>query len=80
MSSQNGAPETLARGITKAGEARGRIPPLVVAAQEGGIYRSFGDLPPAERPREADREHGDQVQGQQLGTQHRDTVAGIILG
>jgi beta-N-acetylhexosaminidase len=27
----------------------GRIPPLIVAAQEGGSYRSFPDLPPAER-------------------------------
>ena len=30
--------------------ARGeRIPPLIVAAQEGGEYRAFPDLPPAER-------------------------------
>jgi beta-N-acetylhexosaminidase len=27
----------------------GEIPPLVAASQEGGIYRSFLDLPPAER-------------------------------
>ena len=26
--------------------AQGRIPPLIVAAQEGGRYRSFADLPP----------------------------------
>ncbi|MDQ2676170.1 MAG: hypothetical protein M3Y34_05120 [Actinomycetota bacterium] len=27
----------------------GRIPPLIAASQEGGVYRSFPDLPPAER-------------------------------
>ena len=27
----------------------GQVPPLVIANQEGGIYRSFADLPPSER-------------------------------
>jgi beta-N-acetylhexosaminidase len=49
VSPQNGVSETLMRGITKAGEGGGRIPPLVVAAQEGGIYRSFPELPPTSR-------------------------------
>jgi beta-N-acetylhexosaminidase len=46
---ENGAPPELLQAIAKAGEAGGRIPPLLVAAQEGGIYRSFPELPPAER-------------------------------
>ena len=29
-----------------AGASEGRIPPLIVAAQEGGAYRAFADLPP----------------------------------
>jgi beta-N-acetylhexosaminidase len=32
--------------IRKAGSTKARIPPLIVAAQEGGRYRSFADLPP----------------------------------
>jgi beta-N-acetylhexosaminidase len=35
--------------LRAAGDGEGRVPPLVIAAQEGGQYRSFGDLPPAER-------------------------------
>jgi beta-N-acetylhexosaminidase len=31
------------------GARGGRIPPLIVGAQEGGNYRAFPDLPPAER-------------------------------
>ena len=30
-------------------QAGGEIPPLIAASQEGGVYRSFPDLPPAER-------------------------------
>ena len=41
-------PELLA-ALARAGRADGRIPPLIVAAQEGGVYRSFPELPPAER-------------------------------
>jgi beta-N-acetylhexosaminidase len=37
-------------GAAKAlANAGGEIPPLVTASQEGGVYRSFPDLPPAER-------------------------------
>lgn len=37
-------------GVAKAlGGAGGEIPPLVVASQEGGIYRSFPELPPGDR-------------------------------
>jgi beta-N-acetylhexosaminidase len=36
----------LTRALRAAGSTEARIPPLVVAAQEGGRYRSFGDLPP----------------------------------
>jgi beta-N-acetylhexosaminidase len=36
----------LAGAIRAAGIAEGRTPPLIVAAQEGGEYRSFPDLPP----------------------------------
>lgn len=31
-----------------AGKTGGRIPPLIVGRQEGGIYRSYPDLPPAD--------------------------------
>ena len=37
-----GAAKALANG-------GGELPPLVVASQEGGVYRSFPDLPPPER-------------------------------
>ena len=46
---QNGASPELVAAISRAGRADGRIPPLIVAAQEGGIYRAFPELPPAER-------------------------------
>lgn len=32
-----------------AAEQGGPVPPLVIASQEGGIYRSFADLPPPQR-------------------------------
>jgi beta-N-acetylhexosaminidase len=32
-----------------AGKAKGAVTPLVVGIQEGGIYRAYPDLPPAER-------------------------------
>jgi beta-N-acetylhexosaminidase len=41
--------ESLLGGLREAGGAGGRIPPLFAAAQEGGPFRAFGDLPPAER-------------------------------
>jgi beta-N-acetylhexosaminidase len=37
---------TLAGALRATGLAEGRTAPLIVAAQEGGEYRSFGDLPP----------------------------------
>ncbi|CAN5162066.1 hypothetical protein BH24ACT23_BH24ACT23_10370 [soil metagenome] len=40
---------TLVDAIRKAGSGGDRVPPLIATAQEGGIYRSLGDLPPAER-------------------------------
>jgi beta-N-acetylhexosaminidase len=46
---QNGASPELLKALAKAGGENGRIPPLIAAAQEGGIYRSFGELPPVER-------------------------------
>jgi beta-N-acetylhexosaminidase len=36
----------LVGALRAAGREDGRIPPLIVAAQEGGRYRSFADLPP----------------------------------
>ncbi len=36
-------------GLRAAGTAAGRVPPLIVAAQEGGPERAFGDLPPQQR-------------------------------
>ena len=45
----NGASAALTGGILRAGRAGARIPPLIAGAQEGGIYRSFSELPPAER-------------------------------
>lgn len=38
----------LVGALRTAGRADGAIPPLIVASQEGGQYRSFADLPPAE--------------------------------
>jgi beta-N-acetylhexosaminidase len=38
--------------IKEAGSTGGRIPPLIVGRQEGGVYRSYADLPPAEGQRE----------------------------
>ena len=35
--------------LRAAGRSGERIPPLIVAAQEGGPYRAFPDLPPGER-------------------------------
>lgn len=46
---ENGASPGLLQAIVKASRSSGGIPPLLVAAQEGGIYRSFPELPPAER-------------------------------
>jgi len=46
---RNGASPELLAAIARAGAAGGRIPPLLVAAQEGGVYRAFPELPPAER-------------------------------
>jgi beta-N-acetylhexosaminidase len=37
----------LVEAIRSAGSADGRIPPLIVTAQEGGRYRALADLPPA---------------------------------
>jgi beta-N-acetylhexosaminidase len=36
----------LVAALRAAGREDGRIPPLIVAAQEGGRYRAFDDLPP----------------------------------
>ena len=51
VGSENGAQaaKVLAKGT-------GDIPPLVVASQEGGEFRSFPDLPPAERQLDIGRE------------------------
>ena len=46
----------LVGAIRAAGRGAGRIPPLVVAAQEGGRYRAFADLP----PEQTELEIGDQ--------------------
>jgi beta-N-acetylhexosaminidase len=40
---------SLVGALDDAGRAEGRIPPLIVAPQEGGPYRAFPELPPAER-------------------------------
>lgn len=40
---------TLISALRGAGLAGGRIPPLIVTAQEGGEYRTFPDLPPDAR-------------------------------
>jgi beta-N-acetylhexosaminidase len=49
VGTENGASPELLAAISKAGRSGGRIPPLLVAAQEGGIYRAFPELPPDER-------------------------------
>jgi beta-N-acetylhexosaminidase len=41
--------EDLLAALAEAGGGEGRIPPLLAAAQEGGPFRAFADLPPAER-------------------------------
>lgn len=46
---QNGAAPELLDALSRAGRSGGRIPPLLVAAQEGGVYRSFPELPPTSR-------------------------------
>jgi beta-N-acetylhexosaminidase len=35
--------------LEQAGAAGGRVPPLILAAQEGGSARAFGDIPPGRR-------------------------------
>ena len=42
------AGQALTGGLRADGLAGGRVAPLIVAQQEGGAYRSFGDLPPAQ--------------------------------
>jgi beta-N-acetylhexosaminidase len=46
---ENGASPELLTALERAGGSGERIPPLLVAAQEGGVYRAFGELPPTER-------------------------------
>ena len=48
VTGENGTVSEIAAALETAGKGR-RIPPLLVAAHEGGIYRSFGDLPPDDR-------------------------------
>jgi beta-N-acetylhexosaminidase len=43
---------TLLARIRAAGSTGGRIPPLIVGRQEGGIYRAYPDLPPVQGQRE----------------------------
>ena len=38
----------LVRRIRDAGASGGRVPPFVIGLQEGGVYRAYPDLPPAE--------------------------------
>ena len=38
----------LVRQVRDAGASGGRIPPFVIGLQEGGVYRAYPDLPPAE--------------------------------
>jgi len=45
----NGVSPELMDSLRRAGRSDDRIPPLLVAAQEGGIYRAFEELPPQER-------------------------------
>ena len=40
---------SLVAELAVAGRSGGRIPPLIVASQEGGPYRAFPDFPPGER-------------------------------
>jgi beta-N-acetylhexosaminidase len=49
VSTANGASGELLGALARAGREDDRIPPLIAAAQEGGIYRAFPELPPAER-------------------------------
>lgn len=47
-----GKGKALIAGLRRAGSAGGRVPPLIVARQEGGAYRAYPDLPPAEGQRQ----------------------------
>ncbi len=38
----------LVRRVREAGASGGRVPPFVIGLQEGGVYRAYPDLPPAE--------------------------------
>lgn len=59
----------LVRELTRAGGSGGRIPPLIVGTQEGGVYRSYPDLPPVEREIEiGDRASAERAQRWALET------------
>jgi beta-N-acetylhexosaminidase len=73
---QNGASPELLTAIARAGRADGRIPPLIVAAQEGGIYRAFPELPPAERAIDIG-DTGDPELAQAWGAETARALAGL---
>jgi beta-N-acetylhexosaminidase len=63
----------LVAAIRAAGRKAGRIPPLVVASQEGGRYRSFADLP----PELTELEIGDRGSAKQAEAWARDSAAAL---
>jgi beta-N-acetylhexosaminidase len=73
---QNGASPELLNAIARAGRADGRIPPLIVAAQEGGIYRAFPELPPPERAIDIG-DTGDPELAQAWGAETARALAGL---
>jgi len=63
----------LVRSLAPAQAGSERIPPLIVAAQEGGAYRSFADLPPAQRQLEI----GDEASGDTAAAWASETAAAL---
>jgi beta-N-acetylhexosaminidase len=63
----------LTESIRSAGSIGARIPPLIVASQEGGPYRSFADLP----PELTELQVGDRGSIETAETWARDTARGL---
>ena len=66
--------------LTAAGRSGGRVPPLIVGTQEGGVYRSYLDLPPVERQLDiGDRGSPERAQQWALETAEALRAAGFHL-
>lgn len=63
----------LVDAIRRAGREGGRIPPLLVTAQEGGVYRALADLP----PEQTELEIGDGGSAAEAGRWAHDTCRAL---